>query len=164
MATIALKGNPIHTIGSLPSLGSHVPDFQLTGPDLSESSLSQFGNKIKILNIVPSLDTGTCSASAKKFNDLLKKRNDVVMINISMDLPFAQDRFCKAEHLDTEVFLSAFRSSFPKDFGILIVDGPLKGLCSRAVILLDKDNKVLYTEQVPEITQEPNYEAVLKQL
>ena len=163
MANITLKGNPIKTMGTLPAVGSKAPDFHLVKRDLSESTINQYKGKTKILNIVPSFDTKTCALSAKQFHAKIKKRDDVVLINISMDLPFAQDRFCKAEGLDEE-FLSGFRSTFPKDYGVEILDGPIKGLLSRAVVLLDKDNKVLYTEQVPEISQEPNYEAVLKHL
>lgn len=161
MANITMKGNPIKTIGSLPQVGSKAPDFLLTAQDLSDTDLKKFQGKIKILNIVPSLDTSVCSTSAKKFHNFLKDKDNVVLVNISMDLPFAQSRFCKAEGLKSEEFLSAFRSSFPKDYGVLITDGPIKGLCSRGVVVLDKDNKIIYTEQVPEIGQEPDYNKVM---
>jgi len=164
MANITLKGNPINTSGALPKTGASAPDFTLTAGDLSDTHLDKFAGKIKVLNIVPSLDTKTCSLSAKKFHEALKNKKDVVLVNISMDLPFAQERFCKAEGLIAQEFLSAFRSTFPKDYGVLITDGPIKGLCSRAVVVLDKDNKVTYTEQVPEISQEPNYDKVISAL
>lgn len=164
MADIKLKGNPIHTSGSLPKKGSKAPEFSLVRQDLSEADLNSFGKKKKVLNIFPSLDTEVCSLSVKKFYQKIPNAANVVVLNISKDLPFAHKRFCVSEGVNHAETLSAFRGSFGKDFGLEIVDGPLKGLCSRAVILLDENNQVVYTEQVPEITQEPNYDAVLKAL
>ena len=164
MAKITFKGNQINTKGDLPKIGDKAPDFKLIRQDLSEVSLSDFKNKKKILNIVPSLDTGVCATSAKKFHEKMASHKDAIVVNISMDLPFAQGRFCKTEGLTQTETLSTFRSSFPEDYGVRIIDGPLKGLCSRAVVLIDENNKVIYTEQVPEITQEPNYDKVLENL
>ncbi len=164
MAIVTLKEKPIHTCGELPKKGSIAPEFRLVKQDLSEESLSSLPHKKKILNIVPSLDTHTCGLSAKTFYKKLAGKDDLILINISMDLPFAQSRFCKAEGLDDARVLSAFRSDFPKEYGVEITDGPLKGLCARAVILLDEENKVLYTEQVSEITHEPDYDKLFAQL
>lgn len=165
MATITLKGNPIHTCGELPAVGSRCPDFRLTAGDLSDTTLSAFAGKRKVLNIVPSLDTGICQMSARRFNAEAGKLADTVIINISADLPFAQKRFCDAEKLDHIVNLSTMRSpDFGKTFGVQIVDGPLAGLMSRAVLVLSADNTVLHTQQVPEIAQEPNYDLALATL
>ena len=162
MATITLKGNPIHTSGVLPALGATAPDFKLTKTDLSDVGLQDFAGKRKILNIVPSLDTGVCATSAKKFNESIAQRSDVVLLNISADLPFAAGRFCESNGLKNVVALSTFRSSaFAKAYGVGIVDGPLAGLTCRAIVVLDAQNKVLHTELVPEIAQEPNYAAAL---
>ncbi len=161
MATITLQGNEIHTSGNLPEVGTVIKDFTLVGQDLSEKTLANFEGKRKVLNIFPSIDTGVCAASARHFNvDAINLENTVV-INISKDLPFALGRFCAAEGLDKVESLSDFRGSFGEDFGLTIVDGPLKGLHSRAVVVADENNNVLYAEQVPEIAQEPNYEAAL---
>ncbi|MFH0878349.1 MAG: thiol peroxidase [Lentisphaerota bacterium] len=165
MAEIKLKGNLIHTIGALPAKGSTAPNMKLTTADLSDKGLADFAGKKKILNIVPSLDTGVCATSAKRFNEEMGKRSGAVLLNISADLPFAQKRFCDSEHLSHVVTLSTMRApAFGKDYGVTIVDGPLAGLLSRAVIVLNKDNQVVYTEQVPEIAQEPDYPAALKAL
>lgn len=161
--TLTFKGKTIHLKGKPLEVGQKAPDFKLTKADLSEISLEDLGPVTKVLNIVPSLDTGVCSTSAKKFNDKLKGK-EVLLVNISMDLPFAQDRFCKASGIENGKTLSAFRSSFGEDYGVLMQDGPLAHLLSRVVVLLDKNNKVLYIEKVPEITQEPNYDAALKAL
>lgn len=163
MATITLKGNPIHTIGELPPVGSACPDFRLVAGDLSEATLATYAGKRKILNIVPSLDTGICQMSARRFNTEAGKLADTVIINISADLPFAQKRFCDSEKLAHISNLSSFRSpQFGHAFGVAITDGPLSGLLSRAVLVLGRDNKVVYAQQVPEIAQEPDYEAALK--
>jgi thiol peroxidase len=163
MATITLKGNPIHTIGNLPARGSASPDFRLTGGDLADVTLAAFAGKKKILNIVPSLDTGICQMSARRFNAEAGKLADTVILNISADLPFAQKRFCDAEKLSHVVNLSTLRApAFGRDFGVVITDGPLAGLMSRAVIVLGRDNRVAYTQQVPEIAQEPDYDAALR--
>ncbi len=164
MVKITLKGNSINTSGTLPSVGSVAKDFALVKGDLSEASLNTFPGKKKLLNIFPSLDTGTCSTSVKKFADAAQNLKDVVVINISKDLPFAQGRFCSSEGVKGVETLSAFRSSFAKDYGLEIIDGPLKGLCSRAVVVLDENNRVIYSEQVSEIAQEPDYAKALEAL
>jgi thiol peroxidase len=164
MSTITFKGSPIHTVGSLPATGGKAPDFKLVKQDLSEAVLSTLPHKKKVLNIVPSLDTGTCALSAKTFYNKLSQRDDVLLFNISMDLPFAQGRFCKAEGLTNAETLSAFRSDFADVYGVKIIEGPLEGLCSRAVILLDENNNVIYTEQVGDISHEPNYDKLLEHL
>lgn len=164
MTQVTLKGNAINLSGNLPETGSKAIDFSLIRRDLSEVSLENFKGKKKILSIVPSLDTGVCAASAKKFNERLSGNDNVVMINVSMDLPFAQDRFCKEEGVNNSEALSAFRSTFPEDYGVKITDGPLKGLCARAIVIIDEDNKVIYTQLVPEITQEPDYDQAITHL
>jgi len=161
MAQITLKGNPINTSGTLPAVGSPAPAFTLTAGDLSNATLDSYAGKKKVLNVFPSVDTGICALSVKAFNAQAGSREDAVVINISADLPFAQGRFCGAEGIENAINLSSFRSTFADDYFLKITDGPLAGLCSRAVIVLDADNKVLYTEQVPEITQEPAYAAAL---
>lgn len=164
MATITLQGNEIHTNGELPGVGSSAPDFKLVTGELGDVTLADYSSK-KVLNIVPSLDTGVCAASAKVFNDAAKENADVAFLTVSADLPFAQGRFCSTESLENIQTLSMMRSkNFAKDYGVLITDGPLAGLAARAVIVLDADNKVLYNELVPEIAQEPNYEAALAAL
>lgn len=163
MATITLKGNPIHTIGELPAIGSRVPDFVLVNGELQDVSLDNFKGKKKILNIVPSLDTGVCAASARRFNQEAAQFPNTVILTISRDLPFAQKRFCTTEGIDQVITLSDLRNrDFGKAYGVEIIDGPLAGLLSRAIVVLDEENRVIYTEQVPEIAQEPNYEAVLR--
>jgi thiol peroxidase len=162
MATITLKGNAVHTSGNLPEVGSSISDFTLVGTDLSEVSLKSLGNKKKILNIFPSLDTPTCAMSVRRFNQEASSLSNVAVLNISMDLPFAMNRFCGNEGIKNAPALSAFRSNFAEQMGLKIVDGPLKGLCSRAVVILDENNKVLYREQVKEIADEPNYAEALK--
>lgn len=164
MSKITLKGNEINTIGNLPEIGSVLKDFVLVGQDLSEKKLADFDGKRKVLNIFPSIDTGICAASARHFNVDVTNLENTVVINISKDLPFALGRFCAAEGLDKVESLSDFRGSFGEDFGVTITDGPMKGLHSRAVIVADENNKVIYTEQVPEIVQEPYYEGVLSSL
>jgi len=163
MAAIKFKGTPVETAGSLPAAGSTAPDFKLVAGDLSEASLETFAGGTKILNIVPSLDTGVCQASARKFNAEAGNVPDAVIVNISADLPFAQKRFCDSEKLDHIHNLSTFRSpEFGKVYGVTMTTGPLTGLLSRAVVVLNKDNKVVYVEHVPEITQEPDYAAALE--
>jgi thioredoxin-dependent peroxiredoxin len=162
MSTITLKGNAIHTIGSLPEAGSKAPDFKLTRGDLGDVSLADFSGKVKILNIVPSLDTSTCALSAKRFNGEIKKLDGAVVLNVSRDLPFAQARFCKAEGVDAVVPLSELRDlAFGEAYGVTMVDGPLAGLLSRAVVVVDAKDRVVYTQQVPEIGSEPDYAAAL---
>ena len=164
MAKITLKGNEINTVGNLPEVGSTLKDFVLVSQELSEKKLSDFDGKRKVLNIFPSIDTGICAASARHFNVDVTNLENTVVINISKDLPFALGRFCAAEGIDKVESLSDFRGSFGEDYGVTLVDGPLKGLLSRAVIVADENNKVLYTEQVPEIVQEPDYEKALNAL
>lgn len=165
MATITLQGNEIHTIGDLPAIGAAAPDFKLTAGDLSDKTLADFAGKKKLLNIVPSLDTGICAISTKKFNEAAEGRDDTVMLIVSADLPFAQGRFCGVEGTDKVVPLSMMRDkNFAKDYGILITDGPLAGITGRAVVVIGADDKVVYTELVPEIAQEPNYDAALAAL
>ncbi len=162
MATITFKGNPVQTIGTLPLRNSKAPDFKLTGSDLGDVGLGKFAGKVKILNIVPSLDTGVCAASARAFNKAAASLGNVVILTISRDLPFAQKRFCEAEGIDKVITLSELRDrSFGSAYGVEMVSGPLAGLLSRAVVVLDANDKVVYTEQVPEIAQEPNYQAAL---
>ena len=162
MATITLKGNPVHTSGDLPKIGSKAPDFKLTKGDLSDVSLSSFAGKVRILNIVPSLDTSTCALSAKKFNEEIKKLNGAVVLNVSRDLPFAQARFCKAEGVDAVVPLSELRDrTFGAAYGVEMKDGPLAGLLSRSVVVVDASGTVVYAQQVPEIAAEPDYTSAL---
>lgn len=163
MAKITLKGNQISTSGSLPAVGSTAPDFTMVKEDLSEASLSGVSGR-KVLNIFPSVDTGVCAASVKQFNTRAAGLKDTVVYNISKDLPFAMKRFCGAEGIKNAQTASVWRSDFARKYGLEIVDGPLKGLCSRAVIVLDASNKVLYTQQVAEIATEPDYDAALKAL
>jgi thiol peroxidase len=165
MASITLGGNPIHTSGELPAVGSQLADFKLIKNDLSTASLSDFAGKKLVLNIFPSIDTGTCATSVRKFNESASNLENTTVLCISRDLPFAQKRFCGAEGLENVVNLSDFQAGdFGKTNGLEIVDGPLAGLHSRAIIVVDTDGKVLHTEQVAEIANEPNYEAALAAL
>ncbi len=163
MATITFKGNETHTSGELPAVGASAPDFKLVSKTLEDVQLTNYAGKKKLLNIVPSLDTSVCAISTKKFNEFAKDHADVVVLVISADLPFAQARFCGAEGVDNVITLSTMRSSdFAKDYGVLIEDGPLAGLTARAVVVADENNKVVYTQQVPEIGEEPDYDAAIK--
>ncbi len=164
MTKLKLKGNDIHTRGSLLDLGSIAHDFTMVKLDLSEVTLSSFKQKNKVLNIFPSVDTGTCAMSVKKFNADATDLKDTVVINLSMDLPFAQKRFCSAEGIKNVEMGSLFRSDFLKYFPVDLIDGPLKGLCSRVVLIINEKNEVKYAEQVLEISNEPNYEAALNAL
>ena len=165
MAKITLRGNPIHTNGELPKTGSKAPDFKLTTKDLKDVSLADFKGKKKLLNIVPSLDTPTCALSTRKFNEHAKTHKDAVILIVSADLPFAQGRFCGIEHLENVTPLALMRDKkFAQDYGVLIQDGPLAGVTARAVVVLDANDKVVHTELVPEIAQEPDYEKALKAL
>ena len=165
MATITLKGTPIHTNGDLPAVGTAAPDFHLVDNDLNDVRLATYAGKKKLLNIVPSLDTSVCAASTKKFNEYAKGRDDLVILTVSADLPFAQGRFCKAEGIDNVITLSMMRSrNFAKDYGVLIQDGPLAGITARAVVAIDDHDRVVYTELVPEIAQEPNYDKAMAAL
>ncbi len=165
MAKITLKGNPINTCGELPAVGSTAPDFVLVDKDLNNVRLGNYPGKRKLLNIVPSLDTPVCQISTRKFNESAAARKDAVFLMISADLPFAMARFCTAENLNNVINLSLMRSrAFAEDYGVLIEDGPLAGITARAVVVMDDNNKVLYTEMVPEIAQEPDYERALAAL
>ena len=165
MADITLKGNACKTCGDLPAVGSAAPAFTLVGGDLGEVTLDSLKGKKVVINIVPSFDTGTCATSVKTFNSKVGEMGDAVVLNVSKDLPFAQKRFCEAEGVDHVTNVSAFRcQQFAKDFGVGIEDGPLKGLLARAVVVVDGDGKVAYTELVPEIVDEPNYDAAIKAL
>lgn len=160
MATVTLQGNPLQTNGELPAAGSSAPDFKLVTKDLADVSLADYAGKRKLISIVPSLDTGVCAESTRKFNQQIQEYSDVVVLVVSADLPFAQSRFCGAEGLDNVHTLSMMRSkNFAKDYGVLIQDGPLAGVTARAVLVLDVDNTVLHAELVPEIGQEPDYAA-----
>jgi thioredoxin-dependent peroxiredoxin len=161
MAKITFKGTPIRTIGELPAKGSITPDFTLVKQDLSETVLADYKGKRLMLNIFPSIDTGVCALSVRKFNEKAAALKNTVVLCVSMDLPFAQSRFCGAEGIKNVVAASAFRSAFGDHYGVTIAEGPLTGLLSRAVVVINESGKVLYTEQVPEIAQEPNYEAAL---
>jgi thiol peroxidase len=164
MATVNLRGNPIHTSGELPEVGSQAPDFTVTGGDLSDVTLDQFAGKQLILNIYPSVDTPTCAASTRAFNERVGGRDDAAVLCVSQDLPFAFGRFCGAEGIENVKTGSVFRSSFLDDYGVKITDGPLRGLAARAVVVVDGDGKVKYTQLVPEIGQEPDYDAALAAL
>lgn len=165
MATITFKGNPIHTAGSLPSIGAQAPDFKLTRSDLADVSLKDFAGRRKLLNIVPSLDTGVCAASTRRFNQEAVRIPGAAILVVSCDLPFAQKRFCDAEGISNVTTLSELRARrFGEDYGVRMVDGPLAGLLSRAVVVLDEKDRVVYTEQVPEIASEPDYTRALAAL
>ncbi|MFV8345715.1 thiol peroxidase [Flavobacterium sp. ZB4P13] len=162
MASITLGGNPIHTSGELPKIGTKIADFKLVKSDLSIATLSDFAGKKLVLNIFPSIDTDTCAMSVRKFNESASKLENTNVLCISRDLPFAQKRFCGAEGLANVVNLSDFpEGNFGKTNGLEITDGPLAGLHSRAIIVVDENGTVTHTEQVPEIKDEPNYEAAL---
>jgi len=159
MATVKFKGSDVHSSGKLPEIGSFAPDFTLVNASLEEFHLTDYKGKRVLLNIFPSLDTGTCAMSVRKFNQWVSEKENVVVICVSKDLPFAQSRFCGAEGLNNVITASDFRyNTFATDYGVLLTDGPLKGLMARSVVALDETGKVLYTEQVPEITIEPNYD------
>ncbi|MBL1293017.1 MAG: thiol peroxidase [Thiotrichales bacterium] len=162
MATITLKGNEIHTNGDVPAVGSLAPDFHLVDKDLNDVNLATYAGKKKLISIVPSLDTPVCQLSTKKFDDFAKSREDVVVLTVSADLPFAMSRFCAGEGLDNVVPLAMMRSrNFAKDYGVLIEDGPLAGITARALVSLDGDNKVLYSQLVGEIADEPDYDGAI---
>ena len=165
MSQITLKGNPIHTCGTLPAVGSQAADFVLTKTDFADVSLQNFAGKKIVLNIFPSIDTPVCATSVRRFNAEAVKLNNAVVLCVSVDLPFAHNRFCGAEGVQNVIPVSELRKrKFGEDYGVRIIDGPLAGLFSRAVVIIDEMGKVVYTEQVPEIAQEPNYEAALKVL
>jgi thiol peroxidase len=162
MADIKFKGNPIHSVGTLPAIGSKAPDFKLTKTDLSDVSLKDFAGKKVILNIFPSIDTGVCATSVRKFNTEAAGLPNTVVVGVSKDLPFAHKRFCGAENITGVVTTSDLREgSFGKAYGVTMTDGPLAGLFSRSIVVLDEKGSVKYVEQVPEITQEPDYAKAL---
>ena len=165
MATITLKGNPIQTVGSLPEIGQKAPDFTLAAVDLSRKTLSDFAGKNIILNIFPSVDTGTCATSVRNFNKEAANLENTVVLCISRDLPFAQARFCGAEGIENVVMLSDFATGeFGKNYGLEVANSPMAGLHSRCIVVIDTDGTVTYTEQVAEVVDEPNYESALKAL
>ncbi len=164
MAEITLRGNPFHTSGELPDVGSDAPTFTLTGPDLADLTPAAFSGKQVVLNIFPSVDTGVCAASVRAFNERAASLNDAAVLCVSADLPFALSRFCGAEGIENVKVASSFRSDFGEDYGVTIADGPMAGLLARAVVVVDANGDVAYTELVPEIGQEPNYDAALAAL
>lgn len=165
MSTVTLGGNPVNTSGQLPQNGTQAPDFKLVKNDLSVASLDDFKGTKLVLNIFPSVDTGTCAASVRKFNEKASSLENTKVLCISKDLPFAQKRFCAAEGLENVVNLSDFRDgNFGSSYGVTFTSGPLEGLLSRSVVVLDENHKVLYSEQVAETAHEPNYEAALAAL
>lgn len=165
MASITLKGNPVNTVGELPAVGSSAPAFSGIKTDLSECTLAELAGKKVVLNVFPSIDTGVCAASTRRFNEAAGSLDNTVVVCVSVDLPFALGRFCGAEGLENVVPVSVFRNpEFGSGYGATIADGPLAGLLSRAVVVIDESGKVLYTEQVPEITEEPDYAAALEAL
>jgi len=165
VSTVTLKGEPVSVAGNLPKKGDSAPDFSLVNKDLKAVSLRDFAGKRKVLNIVPSLDTPTCQKSTRMFNEKASAMTNAVVLVVSADLPFAMSRFCSAEGLNNVVTLSTFRDhGFHRRYGVDIVDSPLEGLTARAVVVLDEANKVLHSELVPEIANEPTYEAALAAL
>ncbi len=164
MAKITLKGNPFETLGDLPAIGSKAPDFTLVKPDLSEVSLKNYAGRILILNIFPSIDTPTCALSVRKFNEEAAQQGNLTVLCVSADLPFAAGRFCGAEGIANVETGSSFRSSFAKDYGVGIKNGPLAGLLSRAVVVINEQGEVIYTEQVQETADEPDYDSALAAL
>jgi thioredoxin-dependent peroxiredoxin len=162
MTTVTLKGNAIETAGTLPAVGSDTPSFTLVKSDLSEVTLDDFKGKKLVLNIFPSLDTATCATSVRTFNQKAAALTNTEVLCVSMDLPFAAGRFCSAEGIEKVTTASGFRSSFGDDYGLTFATGPLAGLYSRSVVVIDESGKVVYTEQVKETVDEPNYDAALK--
>jgi len=162
MPNFKFKGEFVATSGPLPKLESKAPDFTLTRNDLSEVQLSNFESHYKVLSVFPSVDTPVCATSVRQFNKKASEHHGVIILNISADLPFAQERFCGNEGIDNVEVLSTFRTSFARDYGLEIMEGPLKGLCARSVLVLDKDNHVIFAELVADLTQEPNYERVFE--
>jgi len=164
MAQTALRGNPIHTVGDLPAVGDSAPVFELTDTDLQSRASSEWDGKTLVLNIFPSLDTPVCATSVRRFNELAAGK-DAAVLCVSADLPFAQKRFCGAEGIDNVVTLSAFRNeAFGSDYGVRLADGPMAGLFARAVVVVNGEGKVVHSELVPEIAQEPDYDAAMAAL
>ena len=161
MATIHMKSTPVQTVGDLPEVGAPAPDFTLTGADLSPVTLQELRGRRVILNVFPSLDTGVCAASVREFNSRATDLEDTTVLAVSADLPFAAARFCSAEGIENVRSGSVFRSSFGDDYGVTMVDGPLEGLLARGVVVVDAEGVVRHAQLVPEITEEPDYEAAL---
>jgi thiol peroxidase len=164
MAAITFQGNPLHTSGDLPAVGSKAPDFTLVNSKLQDISLASYPGKKKVLNIVPSLDTPTCAASTRKFNEKAAGLDNTVVLVISADLPFAQCRFCEVEGLKNVIALSTFRSTFAKDYGVTLTDTILAGLTARAIVIIDEHDTVIYTQLVAELANEPDYDSALAAL
>jgi len=164
MATITFQGNPLHTSGELPAVGGKAPEFSLVNGKLADVTLANYAGKRKVLNIVPSLDTPVCAASTRKFNEKASRMDNTVVLVVSADLPFAQARFCEAEGLKNVIPLSTFRSSFADDYGVNIIDTFLAGLTARAVVIIDENDNVIYTQLVSEVANEPDYESALAAL
>jgi thiol peroxidase len=164
MAEITFRGNPIHTVGDLPTVGSPAPEFTVTGSDLSDVSLGDFSGQNLVVSIFPSIDTQVCATSVRTFNERAAALEGTTVLNVSADLPFALGRFCGAEGIENVKTASTFRSDFGDNYGVKIGEGPLSGLMSRAVVVVNGDGVVTYTEQVPEIGQEPDYDAALAAL
>jgi thioredoxin-dependent peroxiredoxin len=164
MATATLHGNPVHTVGDLPSVGASAPAYTLTGQDLSDVSSDGFAGSRVVLNIFPSVDTATCAASVRRFNELAASLDNTVVVCASADLPFAMRRFCGAEGIENVVTGSTFRSSFGTDYGVTMTDGPMRGLLARSVVVIDTDGSVLYTQVVSDIGTEPDYDAAVAAL
>ena len=165
MAKITFKGSTVNTSGELPKVGAKAPDFTLLNRDLEEVNLTDFKGKNVVLNIFPSLDTGVCAASVRKFNKEAASLDNTVVLGISADLPFAADRFCSAEGIENVITLSVFRDEyFAKNYGVSLVDGPLKGLTARAVVIVNPEGKVIYNQLVPEITEEPDYNSAINSI
>lgn len=164
MATTNLKGNPVNTVGDLPAADTAAPGFTLTGPDLGDVTSADFTGRRVVLNIFPSIDTGVCAASVRRFNELATRLDNTSVLCVSADLPFAAGRFCGAEGIENVTTGSVFRSEFGRDYGVTMADGPMRGLLARSVVVLDGAGNVIYTEMVPEITQEPDYDAVVAAL
>jgi len=164
MATITFLGKPLHTSGELPAVGSKAPDFSLVSTELVDVKLANYAGKRKVLNIVPSLDTPTCAASTRKFNQKASHLDNTVVLVVSADLPFAQSRFCETEGLKDVVPLSTFRSNFAEEYGVKIADTLLAGLTARAVVIIDENDQVTYTQLVNDVAQEPDYESALAAL
>ncbi len=164
MAQVTLGGNPIHTSGELPAVGSAAPDFSLVAGDLSDITKASLAGKRVILNIFPSIDTGVCATSTREFNKRAAELTDTTVVCVAADLPFAFGRFCGAEGIENVQTGSTFRSAFGHDFGVTLIDGKLRGVLARAVVVLDAKGTVVYTELVPEIAQEPDYDAAIAAL
>jgi len=164
MATTSLRGNPVHTVGELPAVGSTAPAYTLTGSDLADVSSDGYAGWRVVLNIFPSIDTATCAASVRRFNELAASLTDTVVLCVSADLPYAMRRFCGVEGIERVVTGSTFRSDFGRDFGVTMTDGVMRGLLARSVVVVDRDGTVLHAQVVPDIATEPDYDAAIAAL